>query len=1233
MTYNRFLYNSALWNAGREDAGPIARSIIQAHTGPHLQAVIGSTAGVSLISDFIIEEGSVVKPPSSFKFPDLSSRVNAVFPGQVPYLKKNPFLPANIHAWGYGDMNACVFLVTKTPDLGGNIFGLFEATLAAFIEGSLGEKDLAASIFGAAADFPAIINELLEGSLFPFAPSIGGRMTGIASPTLRAMIHTPLDLIAYINPVHRGDLLGQIRGFQTAVLTGKMLGIPTPQVLGFIRGVDSGTLDLPTNMRISPEGAGELDADINPVFTGDTGFKLGLPATISDTGTVGHTQLPTFIRGGVFAHSNLTAKISTGGTGDLGAYIELFGADNLQAYIGSKLFDQSAKNLEASAQPVHPYNLSAVMTINENVAFLGASIAALRDTKDLGAFIRVSETFVTAVMNVSTMSASSLRAVIGRPDCTGGSGNSTLAASAYAQHVGDISAYIESWAEATLGAKINSGDLFHAIDSISVSWSPRAVRDAGEFLTCDTIPVTFSPFRGSNLGAFIQGTLTGEDLAATVTATFPLMSVVPAINRITSADIKDLDEFDLQEIRLQMEGELVEYFYVSGTEKTFAKDANADWKINIRSFRPIADNLFGEFAAARVCRLAELESFQTIDEAVRFCIQSVIGLTSRADMGAAITGIGQIHDLNALLQVNTTFHDLRGRIYPTSNPSSISAYVNGMNAALMATIRPVNIPAVASMSAAIAQLSANNLIGDITGAYTPGSTGGGTTGLGAIVPAALHIRGLISYIDSKVKTKSLDMDGVTGEFVQGPSLAEIGYTPGEPFTVGVWMQRNAQGIAGEGILGNFTDRSEAYGGFGLQWLTNDDIRFMINGYTNQAKTYLEYPESWQFICGVYDPSLPSDNIKVYAGYGYLGSTRDDHTIPISNMDQPIFLGKIAQFRSGSGDELHSGARFHEMMIWEDALSQAAIRELTANPPGQVARMDPSTSGIDYTSNDKLLLHWDMETLQETAPIIEPLGQTTASGTLVNLDASDVLDDISPSISRGSVDGKQSSYWYAPLDERNPFPINYAGSCSIWSVCTFTSNSVLSIWGLGESSVGDDAPFRLVKNSLNPYYLYAQANDEASHNPYQVQGPAIPNNASTFYSCVVTYDEDTAEMSLYVNGTDYGSVTVGAGRQKTNETAIGASYWDNTDYINKHRGDIEALGFWDRVLTAEEMDVLFDLSEEPLLLDHPTLRNNLTAWYRPGEAHDSGGMLDMSGNGKYLSRGGNHPTWTSRKYAQ
>ena len=552
MVYNKFLYNTALYNAGRDEAPGISRSIIQAHTGPHIQAVVGSTVGVSLISDFIIIQGPT-PVPTSFCFPDLRAIVKVVFPSSPPYLDRTPFLPANIRGFGFGDLPACVFPSNRIPDLSGNIFGLFEKNLGAIIEGFLATADLSATIF--------IPQKDLAGFMLGIAaPNLPAFMLGIAAPNLGAMIHSPLDLVATLTPVSADDLLAIINSLSTASMGGSMLGIAAPNISAFLRAFASGTSDIPSSIY----GSGFLTAIISSVFTGDTGFAVGLPATISD-GDSGSGDTSGFIRALSTTVSNLAALIKTGGEHNLTAVIDFLGGLNLSAYVGAIPFGAKNAELSALAQPVRFADLATVMTINENVKFLSASIDSMRRTSDLSAFLRVAETFVTAIMTVTTMSARNLRAIVGKPDCAGGSASANLTASSVPQFVGNIGASLVSFAQSNLGATINNATIFHAIDKISFSFTPTNFRVPSSFRACDDIIVSFSPFRGKNLGAIISAVLSSADLGAQLTAAFPLLRVVPSISRITSVDHTGLNEFDIQEIRLQMEGDLLEYFYVQGT--------------------------------------------------------------------------------------------------------------------------------------------------------------------------------------------------------------------------------------------------------------------------------------------------------------------------------------------------------------------------------------------------------------------------------------------------------------------------------------------------------------------------------------------------------------------------------------------------------------------------------------------------------------------------------------------
>ena len=207
-------------------------------------------------------------------------------------------------------------------------------------------------------------------------------------------------------------------------------------------------------------------------------------------------------------------------------------------------------------------------------------------------------------------------------------------------------------------------------------FTPFKVRDL-RFNVTDTIDVIFSPFRGKNLGAIISSLQNSVSLGAAIKATFPLQKVVPSISRLTAVELRVTEDQFIQEVKLQLEGTLREYIYVNGTDDALIRDpTTGDWKINIRSFQPIAAGLFGDHAAARICKLGDLTSFTTIDQAVRSCIQAVIGLDSEVSLAASIQATGQINDLNAQLGISNNFGDLRAlasRVFPMDVGASVSS--------------------------------------------------------------------------------------------------------------------------------------------------------------------------------------------------------------------------------------------------------------------------------------------------------------------------------------------------------------------------------------------------------------------------------------------------------------------------------------------------------------------------------------------------------------------------------
>jgi hypothetical protein len=615
MPYNRFLYNTALYNAGREEVGAIAKSIIQAHTGPHIQAVVGGTSGVTFISDFNIIQGIIKPPPSSYRFPDLSAYLKAVFPGT-----KN--LLATIHGFAFFDLPAAIYPSDRIPDLPAAVFSLLQKDLGAIIEGALAIADLPAFLNVPVAALPAVITSF-------YAPRLFAEIRIESPGNLGARIHTPLDLLAFLGAVNASDLGAIMDILSTGDLPGIMFGNSPGDILAYIKSLISDTADLPAAVVYSTDP--NLSATIFPVPNDLLGIIF--PKSFLSLGATINFPVP----GIPF---DLQGIINMIGTKSLIGTIVGFASGERDKFLPSRIG-------VVGNQP----NLAAIISVVGGLRDLGALLISTSDAANLGARLVVAETFVTAILTISTLASRSLRATIGNPACAGGSANYNLLAFAQAQFKGDLQARIESFIERDLGATINSPDIFYAMDTVNVAFTPFKFRFNPFFKATDTIPISFVPFYGDDMGAFIFGELANANLSAELTAVFLQPRVTPNLNRITAADLRSGQDLNIKEVRLTMEGTFLEYFYVNGTDQAFIRDAYENWVINIAAFQEIAEDLFGDFASSRVCRLGDVSSFATLDEAVRSCIDSVLGFSQQGNIGAEINGTGQYDVLSASLNV------------------------------------------------------------------------------------------------------------------------------------------------------------------------------------------------------------------------------------------------------------------------------------------------------------------------------------------------------------------------------------------------------------------------------------------------------------------------------------------------------------------------------------------------------------------------------------------------------
>lgn len=697
MTYNSALYNEIIYNSDRRELGALAKSLISAHTGPHIQAIVGSLPGIgtngglSFISDFTITEGTIRKPPAAFNFPDLSARIRA-------FNRQTADLGMFIIAQQIKNLRASVFIVDRIPDLPARIVPLVFVSLPASIVGMLAEANLAAR---------------LQGTEFIH---LAAKMTGVPAPNLAATIGThspanlgaiiwaPADLRASIASVFVNDISASITGFSFKNLGASMLGIPAPSFRGIIKAIQMGQADLPSIAKPILE-VPNLGASITPVFT-------GLNAIIQGIGQ--SSNLQAIVQSSFSQQTNLAARLLGTVSLDLGATIGFFSAKNLSATLTGFALGEKNRDIPALVQPVRFENLPASIFPLLGVKNLSAFIQSNTQIADLGASITVDETFITTLLTVVTLSARNLGATIGNPNCGGGSAIKDLQAFSFAQQANNLGASIQSFMEKGLGASINSSKVFQSFDTINIhyrSFHPRPKK----FRATDTLVINYSPFRGKTLGASITATSPEVLLRASINAVFPLPRVSPFVNSIRAVDLRK-EVQDLEEIRLQMEGVLTEFFYVNGTQDAFIIDPNQTWRINIRSFEAIAANVFGDAVAKRVCRINQLAGFRTVDEAVRSCIAFVLGLNSEANLGAFIRAGGTFTRLPAFLKVSNTFGDLgaiANRVFP-SDPLFASINPSGGFTELSASVSP-SASASASIPAFIDPIAEGSLGASITG--------------------------------------------------------------------------------------------------------------------------------------------------------------------------------------------------------------------------------------------------------------------------------------------------------------------------------------------------------------------------------------------------------------------------------------------------------------------------------------------------------------------------------------
>ena len=161
--------------------------------------------------------------------------------------------------------------------------------------------------------------------------------------------------------------------------------------------------------------------------------------------------------------------------------------------------------------------------------------------------------------------------------------------------------------------------------------------------------------------------------------------------------------------------------------------------------------------------------------------------------------------------------------------------------------------------------------------------------------------------------KALSFDG-TDDYVDCGNDSSLNIT--DAITIGVWVYYKKK----PGKWPAFVSKWNNYKGYMLWQRANLNIAFGVwdeagNGYYAGEITLTE---GWHHLVGVYDPSLSSDNVKLYVDGKQIGETAD-FTGKISISDYPLYIGCVSgQYFSGIIDEVR---------IYNRALSPEEIKAL------------------------------------------------------------------------------------------------------------------------------------------------------------------------------------------------------------------------------------------------------------------------------------------------------------------
>lgn len=518
------------------------------------------------------------------------------------------------------------------------------ANLGVFIEGGIIAADLPASIsMHPAYNLFAFIRGLVPLNFSSFIRSV------VPSDLVaRVFVVGPVDISAVLRPYYQNDFTGFIHSWQESNL--------------FATIYRRFKKDLPAWVGVNKE-----------IFALSASIKGWVREDYKDISTViyGYREefLPGFVRGTEFRNllSSLIdiQPVSLGGgihgwrVVDLPTNVigyewpwnlsaSIFGGGqygNLTAAVFPKMAILNSQLLSAVVVPVRFQLDIPAFVYGYAVKNLQASVDLGTDAIDLPAKIYPKMVRLTAVLSISTLRKSDLVGIIS-VSCRQSS-FSDLRTMINFVFTNDISAFIRALRSenvSDLSAKIGYKDCCIVIDKLPLS---VYVKKDG-FRVEDVLPIYVNSTRSlSSLPAFIFGEYLSVNLPAMIVA----KRIKPyeftewkKRERVSTLHFGEVQTY--KDIEIDFESIVKEYLYSSIGNYATSKEINERWKTRLRSFYPpqIANRYLDRLYKTKI--LYDLKQFNTIDEAIRYCI-NYLSSTFDSNLTAQINGVGAVSVLPA----------------------------------------------------------------------------------------------------------------------------------------------------------------------------------------------------------------------------------------------------------------------------------------------------------------------------------------------------------------------------------------------------------------------------------------------------------------------------------------------------------------------------------------------------------------------------------------------------------